>query len=316
MFGNSETPPCHALEMDKRYSQATQIAADQHGAVSTNQLDRIGADRHVRARWVKQGLLEQVGPRSYVVAGSAPTWLRAAWAAAADVEGAGFIAGRTCARFHELDGFCSDEVEVLVRRPQRNRTTAGRVVSTAAPLTIADTVVIDGIRCLTAERLILESPLFGFSREETENAIDSAIRLRRVSEQRLRTKAVGRHHRGINGGAVLLNALVDTGGESRLERWLIALSRKGNLPRPVLQKTFRVGGRVVARVDAFFPGNLVVEVAGHGTHASRRQRQIDEQRRTELTLGGLRVMTFTYDDVRDRPDWVLARLRDALAMAA
>jgi hypothetical protein len=33
-------------------------------------------------------------------------------------------------------------------------------------------------------------------------------------------------------------------------------------------------------------------------------------------LRGLRVITFTHDDVRDRPDWVIARLREALALAA
>jgi len=84
----------------------------------------------------------------------------------------------------------------------------------------------------------------------------------------------------------------------------------------VLQKTFRADGRTVARVDAFFPGDLVVEVSGHGTHATRRQRQVDAQRHTELTLRGFRVITFTYEDVRDRPWWVIARIREALAMAA
>ena len=41
---------------------------------------------------------------------------------------------------------------------------------------------IDGLWVLRAERLILESPRFGFTQAETENAIDSAIRLRLVSE--------------------------------------------------------------------------------------------------------------------------------------
>jgi len=72
----------------------------------------------------------------------------------------------------------------------------------------------------------------------------------------------------------------------------------------------------VARVDAFFPGGLIVEVAGHGTHSNRRDIQRDEQRRTELTLRGYRVITFTYDDIRDRPDWVIARLLEAIALTA
>jgi very-short-patch-repair endonuclease len=137
-----------------------------------------------------------------------------------------------------------------------------------------------------------------------------------VSEQRLRTRAIRDHRASVNGSRLLLDALVDAGGESRLERWFLRLLREAGIHRPVLQKTYRQGTRIVARVDAYFDGGLVVEVSGHGTHASRRQRQIDAQRRTELTLRGLRVVTFTYEDVRDRPAWVVDRLREALALAA
>ena len=159
-------------------------------------------------------------------------------------------------------------------------------------------------------------PLFRFSRAEIENAIDSSIRLRLVSEQRLRTRVIGEHRSAVNGSRALVDALIDSGGESRLERWFLGLCRAAGLPRPVTQKTYREGGRTVARVDAEFPGGLVVEVAGHGTHASRRQRQRDAQRHTELTLRGKRVLTFTYDDVRDRPGWVAGRISAALRMAA
>ena len=147
---------------------------------------------------------------------------------------------------------------------------------------------MQGFRCLTAERLILESPQFGFTRAETENAIDSAIRLRLVAEQRLRTRVIREYRPNVNGSRLLFDALVDTGGESRLERWFLRLVREAGIDRPILQKTFRDGTRTIARVDAYFPGGLVVEVSGHGTHASRRQRQSDAQRRTELTLRGLR----------------------------
>ncbi len=158
--------------------------------------------------------------------------------------------------------------------------------------------------------------MFRFTRAETENAIDSAIRLRLVAEQRLRTRAISEHRTGVNGGRVLLDALVDAGGESRLERWFLNLVRQAGISRPILQKSYRDGSRVVARVDAYFAGGLVVEVSGHGTHSSRLQRQVDAQRHTELTLRGLRVLTFTYDDIRDRPSWVIARLREALLLVA
>jgi hypothetical protein len=248
--------------------------------------------------------------------GSTSTFGQSIASGLADLAGHGVVAGRAGARPYGLDDFADASPEFLVPRTHRMFSTAGLVCSTSRPLTKADIVTVQGFKCLTAERLILDSPLFGFTKAETENAIDSSIRLRLVAEQRLRTRVVRNHCSGINGSRQLLDALVDSGGESRLERWFLQLVRQAGIARPILQKSYRDGTRTIARVDAYFPGGIVVEVSGHGTHASRLQRQIDAQRRTELTLRGLRVFTFTYEDVRDRPEWVIARLREMLSVAS
>lgn len=300
--------------MDARFSTIAAIAALQHAVVSLGQLERARVSKSLRYHWIEDGLLERLGPQSFTVAGSEPTWMRSLTAGFFDLAGLGFVAGRSGGRIHALDGFNSDAVELLVPRSSRGCSCSGIVRSTARPIGKQDVQTIDGLRVLRAERLILESPLFGFTRDETENAIDSAIRRRLVSEQRLRTRAIDRGSRGMNSGRILLDALIDSGGESRLERWFLRIVREAGLSRPNLQTTFRSNSRVVARVDAFFPGGLVVELAGHGTHSSRSQRQHDAQRHTELTLRGFKVLTFTYEDVRDRPHWVIARLRDALCM--
>jgi len=302
--------------MDERYRGIAALAARQHSVISTEQLRANGIDTSTRSKWERRGLIARLGPRSFALAGSSATFERAISAGLADLAGFGVAAGRTGARLLGLDGFSSDAVEFLLPRAHRQYTTIGRICSTARPIDKGDVVTVRGFRCLTAERLILESPLFGFTKAETANAIDSALRLRLVAEQRLRTRVVAEHRRGVNGSRQLLDAMVDTGGESRLERWFLAIVRRAGIRRPVLQKTYRDGTRVVARVDALFDNGLVVEVSGHGTHATRRQRQIDAQRHTELTLRGLRVLTFTHEDVRDRPAWVIARLREALAMAS
>ena len=302
--------------MDERFRRIAALAATQHSVISTAQLLDHGISTSCRRKWERSGLIARLGSRSFAIAGSIATFERALTVGLADLDGCGVVAGRAAARLYGLDGFRAESVELLVARANRGCSTNGWVCSTRRPLGKGDVVTVRGFRCLTAERLILESPLFRFSPEETENAIDSAIRLRLVAEQRLRTRVVREHHSGINGGRLLLDALVDAGGESRLERWFLSLIREAGISRPVLQKTYRDGSRVVARVDAYFAGGLVVEVSGHGTHASRRQRQIDAQRRTELTLRGLHVLTFTYEDVRDRPSWVIAKLREALALAA
>ena len=302
--------------MDERFRAIAARAATQHSVVSVAQLRAEGIDSSTRAKWQKRGLISRLGPRSFTMAGSTPTFERAIAAGLADLAGFGVVAGRAGAKLYTLDGFSEDAVEFLISRGHRGYSTCGLVCSTDRPLTRADVVMVRGFRCLTAERLILESPRFKFSRGETENAIDSSIRLRLVAEQRLRTRVISEHRRAINGSRVLLDALVDIGGESRLERWFLRIVREAGMPRPMLQKTYRDGARTIARVDAYFPGGLVVELSGHGTHASRRQRQVDAQRQTELTLRGLRVLTFTYEDIRDRPAWVIARLREALALVS
>jgi hypothetical protein len=302
--------------MDDRFPSIAALAASQHSVVSVAQLDLIGVSPSLCSKWVRRGLFERLGPRSLAIGGSAPTWLRALSAASFDLDGAGFVAGRSAAQLMGLDGFRDDEVELVVPRCHRGRLGTGVVRSTRLPIRRGDVQLIEGLRVLRAERLILDAPLFRFSQAENENAIDAAIRLRLVSEQRLRTRVITEHRSGINGSRRLLDALVDTGGESRLERWFLRICREAGLPRPVLQKVYRADGRTIARVDAEFPVGLVVEVAGDGTHATRRQRQHDAERHTELTLRGKRVLTFTYDDVRDRPSWMVDRLRRGLDRAA
>lgn len=302
--------------MNTRFAHIAAIAAANHGVLSLDALQHEGIPPSTVRRWVAEGLLHRLGPRSFLVAGAPLTWKTSAGAALADCGPASILAGRTAARLHGLDGFVADEPELLLPAPLRRYRSTHRVVTTSRPIDPVEIVRIDGLRCLRADRLILDAPLFDFTRGEIENAIDSAIRLRRVSEQRLRTRVVERHTRGVNGGRMLVDALVDSGGQSRLERWFLRLVRQAGLPRPRLQRTYRDESRIVARVDAYFPGDVVVEVEGHGTHSSRRQRQHDEQRRTELTLRGIRVLTFTYLDIRDRPAWVVARLREALALTA
>ncbi|MEO8264696.1 MAG: type IV toxin-antitoxin system AbiEi family antitoxin domain-containing protein [Ilumatobacteraceae bacterium] len=236
--------------MTDRFRQIAALAADQHSVVSAAQLRAHGVDPSMRCKWERAGLITRLGPRSFTMAGSQPTYYRAVTAGLADLGGFGVAAGRTAARLHGLDGFCGAAIEFLLPRAHRGFTTHGVVRSARRPFGTADILPAHGLRCLTAERLILESPLFGFTSEETENAIDSAIRLRLVGEQRLRTRVLRDHRPGVNGSRQLLDALVDAGGESRLERWFLQLLRQAGIGRPLVQRTFRDGTRVVARVDA------------------------------------------------------------------
>lgn len=59
-------------------------------------------------------------------------------------------------------------------------------------------------------------------------------------------------------------------------------------------------------------GALVVEVTGRVGHSSPRERQLDAQRRNELADLGFRVTEHTWEDLPDRPDYVVGTMRARL----
>jgi len=66
----------------------------------------------------------------------------------------------------------------------------------------------------------------------------------------------------------------------------------------------------VARVDfSFEPVPLLVEVGGRRGHSSDAERAKDARRRNELQALGFVVLEFTYLDIHQRPNDVIAMLR-------
>ena len=101
---------------------------------------------------------------------------------------------------------------------------------------------------------------------------------------------------------------------SVLERHFLRVLRGSGLPAPERQLEIRApNGKLVARVDfCWSPFRRIVEVGGHGRHATRRERSHDARRAAQLELLGWRVTVFTYEQVRDDPAFVLGVLRGLL----
>jgi hypothetical protein len=302
--------------MDERFANLAAAAADRHGVFTTKMAQQFGISDRLRLEWVAMGRIERLGVHTFRFAGAPDTWKMTLASALGDLGPAAAIAGRSTAALQNLDGFGRGPVEVWTPRSYRNRATSAVTKSSGRPLLAGDTITIDGIRCVAAERLIVDSLLFRFAKAEIHNAIDSAIRMRLVSEKRLYQRIIDDLPSNARHRQQLIDALTDSGGESALERRFLALVRRAGLPRPRLQRTYRAGTRTMARIDAEFADGLIVELAGHGTHSTRTQRQRDAQRQTELTLLNKRVITFTYDDVFGRPLWMLDVLRAAGVSAA
>ena len=125
---------------------------------------------------------------------------------------------------------------------------------------------------------------------------------------------------GRNGVRSMLAALesseITRGGHSWLERRFLELSAENCLPRPVTQQVLGRRGASLIRVDARFPGTrLVVELLGYRWHRTVGQMMVNAQRMNRLQLSGFVVLQFTYSEVVDAPELVIATVREALASA-
>jgi len=76
-------------------------------------------------------------------------------------------------------------------------------------------------------------------------------------------------------------------------------------------------GGFIARVDFCWPERrLVVEADGYAYHSDRAAYRRDRERLNQLERLGWRVLRFTWEDVRGRPEHVVALVRECLAASA
>jgi len=93
------------------------------------------------------------------------------------------------------------------------------------------------------------------------------------------------------------------------ERRMIELIRAARLPTP--ETNVRIDGH---EVDLVWRGaKLVAEIDGYAFHSSRNSFERDRSRDALLAGGGWRVVRFTWRQIVDEPEAVIARLAAALA---
>ena len=98
----------------------------------------------------------------------------------------------------------------------------------------------------------------------------------------------------------LLQRLLDQAG---IDGW------RGNYPIVVFGRRFRLD-------VAFLEQRVDVEVDGWAYHRSKERRDSDLERDNLLTQAGWRVLRFSWEDVADRPDYVLGTIGSVLAVQA
>ena len=289
-------------------------AAEQLSLVGRREALDLGlTERQLELR-VSAGMLVRVQPRVYRVAAAAPSWEQAVLAASLAAGPDAVVSHRAAARLWGLRGATSQIVDVTVRSAGR-RSLSGAVVHRTTKLEPVDRTTRQEVPVTTPARTLLDLGAVA-AVPLVESALEDAL-LRRLVTFDLLTRTVERLGGPGRRGAGVLRRLLEARGpgaaptESPLEDALFRLLRRAGLPLPVRQ--YEVGG---VRLDMAYPDRrLGIEADSRIWHGGRDDVQRNSDKANLLLAHGWRVLHFTWGDVHDRPDYVVAGVAKELAVA-
>jgi very-short-patch-repair endonuclease len=235
--------------------------------------------------------------------------------------GDAWASGPTAAALMNLDGYViRPPFHVLVLRRRSSIQRVGHVVHTTTELPPWQRAQCHGLATTSAVRTLVDIAASGEPGPRLTAALDSVLRDRLSTEDALHRQLAAWRSRGHRGVGRLLDIIdgaeVTRGGHSWLERRFLELVHEAGLPRPDMQQVVARRGDRLVRVDCRFPGtNIVVELLGHRFHRSRLQMQVDTERANAMAAAGLVLLQFTYLDVVERPEYVIATVSAMLASA-
>jgi Protein of unknown function (DUF559) len=266
-------------------------------------------------RRTEDGLWTAVAPAVWCHRATPIDWRLQARAGLRSLGRPSALHGCTAAAWWRLGEIEVEEPEFVVPRHRKGRPFPF-VLHTTQHWDNSDLLVHDGLRLTSATRTIVDLAVSGSSARDIEAVIDDAIKRRMTSLPTLRRRTDDLCGKGVQGSSLLKALVLDSGGESYLERRFLALVRRAGLPRPTCQVVHRADGKRIARVDFQFPRtNVIVEVSGRLGHVSDTDRQRDARRRNALQQTGHVVLEFTTADVLDAQAYIVATLREQLRLA-
>jgi very-short-patch-repair endonuclease len=266
-----------------------EIAARQHGVVSTAQLAVAGIHRSSLARRLESGRLHRVHRGVYAV-GYPAVSSEGRWMAAVLACGDGAVLShRSAAAQWGLLPTAAGPVDVTVRGGGGRQRRLGVRRHRTRSLTRAEVTRRRGIPVTTPARTIAD--------------------LRRIVPPTQVRRAI-REAEAL--GFDLGTSVEQDGTRSELEHRFLRLCRRHRLPMP--QANAPVGRFTVDFL--WRERELIVETDGYRYHHGRQAFEDDRARDTELRLLGYEVVRFTYRQVLDDPTWVAAALRRLLTHTA
>ena len=284
------------------------VAAAQHGVIAWDQaadlLPPRTAQRHLRSpTW------ERRAPEVFVLAGAPETWHQRVMIACLTVGPDAVASHRTAAALHQLKGFDPKTIDVTIHRWERRHRTRFRVHE-SKDLCEQDVTLVDGIRCTTVERTLIDLGAVVHP-VKVARALDERRRRDRGLLDRVRKRNDELRKKGRRGCGVMRKLLSRRPGgnipsKSALEDLFVALLNEHGL-FPVRNFEVRDGGRV-AYIDLYFPwARYGLEIDSEEHHLDQ-ERFVADRRRNNWLRRRYHIDQYTYADLKERPREVVAEV--------
>ena len=293
-----------------------EIAGIQHGVFTARQALEQGLSRNSLRAMVTSGWCERLALGLYRVR-AAPHTVQQRISTAVLSAGPKAVASRRSALY--LWGApveVPQRPEVLLPRDRSSSSVLADVQRTNW-LPAQHTTVKDGIAVTSPARTIFDLAGSRSRRQLLRDADDLLHRevctideLRRVADF-----VAGRGRPGSQAMADLLAEMTEgyIPSASELEQEFRDLLAANGIEIPRFEANLGAE-EWIGRVDAYWDwAALVVELDGRKYHGGLMARDSDRRRDNELMAGGVRVLRFTWRDLKERPGWVLSVLLAALS---
>ncbi|AEV72404.1 hypothetical protein MycrhN_1793 [Mycolicibacterium rhodesiae NBB3] len=213
--------------------------------------------------------------------------------------------GLAAAWWHGLTRFAPDVVDVTMPRTGHGRCHE-KTRLRRRDLDPSDVASVRGLRVTARPLTILEAAIKRRGGIELmDGALQHDIELRELWRAQLRNK--GRY--GSPAARILLQAAGD-GARSAAERVLVKLLREAGITG--WRTNHPVGGY---KVDVGFPvQQIAIETDGWAFHSDQDAFQVDRRRQNDLSLLGWQVLRFTWLDLTEYPQRVIATIRRAISV--
>jgi predicted transcriptional regulator of viral defense system len=284
------------------------IAGRQAGVISHAQLLGLGLSAEMIRYRVEIGRLYPIHRGVYAVGhrilGPEGRW----WAATLALGGESFLSHESAGHAFGMRESASGLVHVTVRGRTGRAAPKGVRVHRPRELPGDEVTSLRGLPITTPARTLLDLAVTGIRHLDT--ILDRAEHQRLIDFADLH-RLLARYPR--RPGTRSLKAQLDRyrgpiDARSLLERLVYELCDAHGLPLPLVNTS--IEGRVR---DFYWPDRqLVVEADSYGWHRSPSAFNDDRERDVELTLAGIRTLRFTYEQITQRPSYVVSTVVAAL----